>query len=487
MSTRWSAALRPKVLSETNRHVASRFGLGVDAQLVRDVQTAGSGAKWFEKQLTPSSYPDAAADAVLSWFPELRHTPQQAWANVKNRSSSAWEYGLAFNRYTMARKLLTRRHVQEVMVDFWSNLLYIPAHEDKSFPWRFDYDQMIRRSALTSYKNLLQQAVVHPAMSGWLTNYDNTKTGINENLGRELLELFTVGRAAGYSEDDVKNAARLLTGFRVKVFNGYDASYDPSAHWTGPVQVLGFSHPNSNPDGRAALRELLGYLALHPATSRRVARRLCQRFVSDTPSTALVEAVAKAYRSSGSDVKATLRALRQHPEFLASRRRLMRNPVDDIVATSRVLGLRPTKPVDDNSFVQHALWMAATAGQDQFRWPRPDGFPETTATYASSSRMIRSWQLHIALGGDWWHSSSLSRPSAAASLPARFPRRLDELVRHQSLVLVGRPTDPGVLTAVCTMLGRKPGTLFRRAKDVENWHITVIRGCILNTPQGVLK
>lgn len=487
MATRRSAATQPSVLSEGNRHLVSRFGLGVDSQLVSDVRAAGSGAKWFEKQLTPSKTPDAAADAVISWYPQLKDSPATAWKNVKNGSSSAWEYGLAFNRYSMARKLLTRRHVQEVMVDFWSNLLYIPAHEDKSFPWRYSFDNLIRRHALSSYRTLLQQAVVHPAMSGWLTNYDNTKNGINENLGRELLELFTVGRTTGYSETDVKNAARLLTGFKVKVFDGYAASYDSKDHWTGTVKVLGFTHKNTAADGRPALQALLSYLALHPATARRVSLRLCQRFVSDTPSSRLVSAVAAAYTKSGSDVKATLRALRAHPEFLASQRKRMRPPVDDVVATARVLGLRPTKPTDDKSFVQHTLWMASNIGQDPYRWPRPDGFPETTATYASAARMVRSWQIHYALSGNWWKSSSLSRPSVAGSLPAAWPRRLDELVEHQSRLLLGRVPEAGVVTAVSTMLGRKPDYAFRSVTDVSDWQLTVIRGVLLNTPQGVLK
>ncbi|RYJ00700.1 MAG: DUF1800 family protein, partial [Actinomycetales bacterium] len=319
------------------------------------------------------------------------------------------------------------------------------------------------------------------------TNYDNTKNGINENLGRELLELFTVGRTTGYTETDVKNAARLLTGYKVKVFDGYAASYDASDHWTGPIAVLDFKHKNASSDGRLALQALLSYLALHPATAKRVSRRLCQRFVSDTPSTKLVNAVASAYTKSGSDVKATLRALRAHPEFLASQRRRMRAPVDDVVATSRVLGLRPTRPTDDKSFVQHALWMASSIGQDPYRWPRPDGFPETTATYASAARMVRSWQIHYALGGNWWQSSSLSRPSAANSLPSAWPRRLDEIVEHQSRVLLGRIPESGVVSTVSAMLGRKPESTFAAVSDVSDWHLSVIRGVLLNTPQGVLK
>ncbi|RYJ06532.1 MAG: DUF1800 family protein [Actinomycetales bacterium] len=137
--------------------------------------------------------------------------------------------------------------------------------------------------------------------------------------------------------------------------------------------------------------------------------------------------------------------------------------------------------------MQHALWMSSSIGQDPYRWPRPDGFPETTATYASAARMVRSWQTHYALSGNWWKSSSLSRPSVAGSLPAAWPRRLDELVDHQSRILLGRVPEAGVVSTVSTMLGRKPDDRFTTVSEVSDWELTVIRGVLLNTPQGVLK
>ncbi|MEH3032479.1 MAG: DUF1800 family protein [Aeromicrobium erythreum] len=441
MATRPSAATRPQLLSEANRHLASRFSTGVDDALVLELRAAKGAKAWFEKQLVPSRIRDTAAGAVPGWYPRLAHSPQTAWANVKAEKASAWDYGMDFVNYSVATAILSRRHVQEVMSAFWSNLLYIPAHEDRSFPWRYRYDRTIRAKALTSYREILQAAVVHPAMTGWLTNDQNTRRGINENLGRELLELFTVGRTAGYDEDDVKDCARLLTGFRVKVFDGFDASYAPELHWTGTVNVLGFQHRNTAADGRPAVAALLAYLAEHPATARRIAYRLGQRFVDDEPSESFVATVAAAYRKSRSDVRATLRAVVKHPQFLASRRRRLRTPVEDVVASARVLGLRPTRPTDDRALAQHLIWMAGDAGQAPFRWPRPDGFPETHTTYASPARMLHAWNHHYALAGNWWKSTG-SRPKPSAYLPTAWPRTLGELVDHQSRVLLGRTADP---------------------------------------------
>ncbi len=482
-----SAATKPTTLSSQNHHIATRFSHGVNEELIRDIGSKRNAADWFEKQLVPSRFSDARADAVRSWFPGLSDSPSVAWAKVNAQETSAWQYGFDFTSYTVARKLLTRRQVHDVMADFWSNLLYIPAGENRSFPWRMDYDRAIRARSLNSFRTLLRAAVVHPAMSGWLNNSSNTKEGINENLGRELLELFTVGRPAGYDEEDVKNSARLLTGYRVKEFDGYAATYDPGAHWTGPVKVLGFSHPNTNPDGQAAVMAYLDYLARHPATAERIARRLCVRFVSDTPSPSIVTAVSKAYRRSDTDIRTTLRTLVKHPEFLAARRTKMRTPVEDVVAAARALGMRPTGSSSDSSFVRHVQWMAGDMGQLPFSWPRPDGFPETSATWGSPARVLRSWDLNWSLAGNWWKSTELYRPKADTQLPTSWPRSLDDLVEHQSRMLLGRPSTPQMRQAAAGVLEISTSKSYPRASSVPDWAWIVIRATVLNHPHGMLR
>lgn len=485
--TRISASVKPYVLSEKDRHVASRFSFGVNEQLVTAVKSAGGVEKWYAKQLSATSVKDTDGDKVLSFFPILSHSPGHAWSQVKAEKASGWDYGAAFMRYSMTYRITTTRQVREVMHDFWSNLLYIPAGEDRSFPWRFSYDKALRAKALTSYREILRTAIVHPAMSGWLTNYDNTKDGINENLGRELLELFTVGRGAGYTETDVKNAARLLTGFRVRVFQDYAASYDPKHHWTGQVDVLGFSHKNTSADGRAAVNALIDYLALHPSTAERIARRLCVRFVSDEPSATLVKHVAKAYTASRSDVKATMKALRAHPEFLATRRQKLSTPVEDVVAALRALGVRPAKPTGDESLANCLYWMTGVVGQYHYLWPRPDGFPETSSAWSSPARMLGSWRMRYALAGNWLAKGQQVRPKDKDVLPTSFPRTLGEIVEHQSRLLLGTSADAATVKAVETMLFRTSKHVYKKASELDAWQLTVIRGTVLNHPLGVLR
>jgi len=154
------------------------------------------------------------------------------------------------------RRTVSRRQVHEVMTEFWQDHLDVSVHSDGAFTHRFSFDQVVREHALGTFADLLHATTTHPAMGIYLNNAVSTRTHPNENLGRELLELHTVGRG-GYSEEDVKGYARILTGWRVDMWRTWDAWYSLADHWTGPVRVLGFTDanvPRSETEGRALTR-----------------------------------------------------------------------------------------------------------------------------------------------------------------------------------------------------------------------------------------
>ena len=201
------------------------------------------------------------------------------------------------------------------MTDFWSSHFHIPVGHDKAWVYRFDYDATIRDHALGTFEDLLVACSLHPAMRVYLDNWKSVRNAPNENQGRELLELHTVGRDAGYTEDMVKASAKILSGYTVDWGTGktFNAVYDPTKHTTGAVSVLGFSHANSAADGQAVTIAYLKYLAHHPATARRIATKLATYFVSDSPSDGLVSSLAAVYTSSGTDISAVLTALAGTP------------------------------------------------------------------------------------------------------------------------------------------------------------------------------
>ena len=171
----------------------------------------------------------------------------------------------------------------------------------------------------------------------------------------------------------MKASAVILSGYTVDWGKTFDAKYDANAHTTGAVQVLGFSHPNAAADGQAVTLAYLKYLAHHPATARRIATKMATQFVSDSPSEGLVETLAGVYTSSGTDIRAVLTALSNHPEFLTSAGLKVRTPVADLVATTRALAVDVLTPVSGSSWANAANYVHG--GDRVFSWPRPDGPP----------------------------------------------------------------------------------------------------------------
>ena len=166
----------------------------------------------------------------------------------------------------------------------------------------------------------------------------------------------------------------------------FRAFYDPEAHRTGRLKVMGFEHRNWNADGRKATRAYLRYLAQHPATARRIAHRLCVRFVHDDPSDHLVKTVARAYRRHRSAVRPTLEAMVDHPEFGEAARQKVRTPTEDYVATVRALGIELHRPTSAESFANAMVWQYGELGNAPYEWPAPNGYPEQGSAWTSAGR-----------------------------------------------------------------------------------------------------
>ncbi len=174
-------------------------------------------------------------------------------------------------------------------------------------------------------------------MMTYLNNAESTKDQPNENYGRELLELHSVGVDAGYSEEEMYNSALIMTGFGID-WDTYLFAYYPEWHYTGNVKVLGWSSSNTNENGYDLGLKYVRYLAHHPATARRIAEKLCVRFVSDKPPAPLVTLARQDLpEERHGDRPGAARAVR-----VEGVRRLIgqkvRRPREDIVASVRALG-----------------------------------------------------------------------------------------------------------------------------------------------------
>lgn len=476
---------RTPVPTAMQRHLMNRLGCGFSTPTFARMRRAGSPNAWFEEQLRPASVKEPGrAAAVDAWFPDLGESPTTKWQRNSSGSKGGWEYAADLAGWSMLRRVYSERQVLETMVELWSDHLHVNANGDLAWTHRADYDATIRAHALGTFEELLVACTLHPAMLLYLDGWRSTRAAPNENHGRELLELHTVGRVAGYTEAMVKDSARILSGFTVDAFKSWDGFYDPVRHATGPVQVLGFSHANGAPDGQDVTRAYLRYLAHHPATAHNVARRLARKFVSDNPSNALVGDLADVFRRSGTDIRATLQALVAHPEFRGSKGRLVRTPLEDFVATCRVLRVQVQAPTGRQSFARSAVWVPQTTLA--YQWPRPDGPPYGADAWASATRMLSSFRMHWNLTAGWWPREDVAYRSPASWLPERSVR-LDRYVDHLSRVLLGRPSNARILGAALEAVGHGPATKVTRAHPLAGWQFVRLAGALLDSPDHMSR
>src|SRR5690606_7407208 len=245
---------------------------------------------------------------------------------------------------------------------FWSNHLCISASAKAIVaPISGAYErEAIRPHVLGRFEDMVLASAQHPAMLLYLDNAQSigpasraaravrrpragAQRGLNENYARELLELHTLGVNGGYTQQDVQELARILTGWTVGGLPGArrDATsgpvrfaFEPMLHEPGAKTLLGRRYADEGEDeGRRAIEAL----CRHPATARFIATKLVRHFISDEPPAAAVDAVAGAFADSDGDLRVTLRALVDHPESWSAAHRKFRTPQDWLIAVLRAL------------------------------------------------------------------------------------------------------------------------------------------------------
>lgn len=476
------------LLTAADRHLVTRFSYGVDPALAAAVTAAGGGAAWFERQLSAPGVSDPATDHLPGWYPSLSRSPQDLWARQTAQVEQGWQVMTDYQRLLLLRRISSTRPVLDMMTEFFENHLHVPVTGDTPYLFRADYGATIRRHALGRFEDLLYAGITHPAMLTFLDGAVSTRVAPNENLGRELLELHTVGRG-NHSEDDVKSSARILTGHRVDLWRTWESSYRPGDHWVGPVRVLDFADPNAVPDGQDLTRRYLSYLARHPATAQRIARKLAVKFVGDDPPQALVDTLARTYLDAGTAIVPVLRALVASPAFAAAAGAKVRDPGEDVVATYRALQIRvqaPASPRRNDSGEAALVWHAARLGMAPHGWPRPDGAPVDNRSWSSASRLIASLELHRNLSGAWWPSSGITYRAPVDWLPATSVR-FGDFVEHLSRQLLHRTTPPGLLPACCQAVDVTPETVLTAEHGVLRWHLAKVLTTVLDSPHHLKR
>lgn len=374
-------------------HLARRVCPAPVKSIVNQINKVGY-ARWIDQQLAWKKIDDSTADRLIS--KHLSWATITTSALVKSTKDMSWKGAKALSVSRTIRQLYTRRYLYESMVDTMADHLYVSA-AGKAGGWVAWYDwAVLRRSALGKFSTLLKRAITHPAMLVNLDNQDNSADNPNENLGRELLELHTVG-VGNYTQTDVRNSALLLTGHGIS-WDTYRYEYHPQEHYVGRVTVMGFSHANSKrSDGPAVLNDYLDYLARHPATARHVCRRLAVRYVCDSPSDALIDKLAAVYLAKNTSLTEVMRALLTSDEFKASVGSKWRRPQESIATMIKVAkpssSLKPASKQTGNlwQILGTVQWLLSLGAHEPRMWGVVDGYPDQAVDWMTSQDLLAHW------------------------------------------------------------------------------------------------
>lgn len=333
----------------------------------------------------------------------------------------------------LLRAVYSERQLLEVMVDFWVNHFNIRVGD---LFLGTDYSQnVIRPNALGNFEDLLIATATHPAMMFYLDNwlssapeavvkerlaaghevypgsserralamlarqrYFDQAKDLNENYGRELMELHTLGVNGGYTQEDVIQVAKSFTGWTVTTTEAGASDgrfiFDPLIHAGGNKVVLGETIREAGMDEGM---QILRMLAHHPSTAHHISTKLVRRFVADDPPAELVNAASRAFTESGGDIREVLRAIFSSPEFYSRQYFLgkVKKPIELVVSALRTVGA-DIEP----GYGAPLAYLSQTLnqmGEPLYSHPAPDGFPDVASAWISTNTLFKRMDFAIVL------------------------------------------------------------------------------------------
>ncbi|MCL6618869.1 MAG: DUF1800 domain-containing protein [Thermomonas hydrothermalis] len=408
------------ILSATS--AANRFGVGARPgdleQIDRDPHA------WLLAQLRPAPLPAAltglpsSADYLGQYRQVLTLRQQVRKRGADGDAQAARMEAARLLRQGVLRELMLRQQVavttadgfRERLVRFWSNHFAISVDKRVAALFAAPMEREAIRPHVTGrFVDLLRAVERHPGMLLYLDNAQSVgddspaaqrarrrmagaaagrRRGLNENLAREILELHTVGVDAGYTQQNVTEFARAITGWSVAPGAGDAFVFRAAAHEPGARRVLGKTYRQAGEQQGLAI---LDDLAVHPATAGHVSLKLARHFVADTPPPALVARMRKAWLDSGGDLPTVYRTMLEDPAAWQAQARKFRTPDDFILAALRACGLH----TDDDLGL--ALRLQGQLGQPVFQPRSPAGFGDLAADWGGPDALFKRVQAAQAL------------------------------------------------------------------------------------------
>jgi hypothetical protein len=449
-------------------HLLSRAAFGPRPGDLERLKQMGKRT-WLEEQLNPESIDDTACDLRAERFESLYFSAGDAYEFRKPVLRSE------ITRHALLRAVYSKRQLFEVMVEFWGDHLNIDLEKgDCIYLKPSDDRDVIRGHALGSFHDLIRASATSPAMLVYLDGKSNkvrkgTQDKPNENYARELMELHTMGVHKGYTQQDVSEAARCLSGWtfdatRTFALNRGNAYFRPEWHDDGPKTVLGT--PIAAGGGPKDLDFLVEIICTHPSTARFIATKLCHRFVSHAPPESVIKEASAAFTQSRGDIKTVLRCILNSEAFDVNRGVLLKRPFKFVVSSLRATGA----DTHAGSGVTEALHRM---GHGLFQYPTPDGYPDQELPWMGT--LMWRWNFALALANNSQPGVRLTLPPLLKALGTGRLRVTERLFGH----LAGRAPTAAELEALAQADGSleaSPG------KDSFETMAAQTLGLILSSP-----
>lgn len=423
-----------------NAALIDRLTWGQTSQALVDINRLGPD-RWLKSQLRPSGPPQLPPE-VQTQIDALRISrepmtqiamsidAQTRAANkledpvARQAAQQAYQKAMSdLKQEAIARSLLrdlySPNQLQEQMTWFWLNHFSVQADKGDIRTMIGDYeDQAIRPHALGKFRDLLKAADLHPAMLRYLDNYQSAVDHINENYAREILELHTLGVGSGYSQKDVEEMARVLTGVGLnfslntpKLKAGQQAFYarrglmefNPARHDFGPKVVLGRQIDGT---GLSEFEQTLDALARNPATARHISNKLALYFVGETPPK-LIDRMTATYLRSDGDIAEVLGVLFKSSAFKASLGKKIKDPMHYAVSAVRLA--YDGRPIANTVPLQS--WINRL-GQSLYGRDTPDGYPLEDAAWSGPGQLTTMFEVARQIGAN---SAGLFKPNTAGA------------------------------------------------------------------------
>jgi uncharacterized protein (DUF1800 family) len=407
--------------------VLNRVSWGASTATWRAAQAEGID-RYLDRQLHPAP-DDGLPPAVAAQIREFDITKQpmdelvialerqrkefDAIPDEADRKAARQAYQEGLNRLakqaaarSLLRDVYSHNQLQEQMTWFWVNHFSVHQGKQDLRAMVGDYeDRAIRPHALGKFRDLVRATVFHPAMLRYLDNAQNHAGHINENYARELMELHTLGVGGGYTQADVQELARILTGLGVNLGAGEPkirrqlqdqylrrglVEFNPARHDYGDKVLLGQPVRGA---GLAEIDAAISRLCAHPATARHVSRKLALFFTGADPSPRLEGELAERFQRTDGDIAQVLAALFAAPEFRQSLGAVFRDPVHYVVASVRMA-------YDDRPILNAtpmANWLNRL-GEPLYGRQTPDGYPLQAASWQSAGQMTMRFEIAKTIG-----------------------------------------------------------------------------------------